>query len=168
MGVSRKEHNPERGRTSAFISPASAFLWLKLFKPMARQPQWLLDIKGFISETMSCQWIAFFSLMRWNVAKLTAERQSISCTTIKWSFTKHTQYALDVGFVKAGWPSVHSNEEGVYLDVGRWRKMPNWNHPSQCNKKACSTLSGWEECDDCIGPVSFPVRQRMYKWTCKC
>lgn len=41
--------------------------------------------------------------MRWNVAKLAAESQSVIYKTIKWSFTKHTQYALDVGFVNIGW-----------------------------------------------------------------
>lgn len=58
---------------------------------------------SFLSECL-CRLSFFSSLMRWNVAKLAAERQSFIYKTIKWSFTKHTQYALDVSFVNIGWP----------------------------------------------------------------
>lgn len=115
---------------------------------------------SFLRECL-CRLFFFSSLMRWNVAKLAAERQSFIYKTIKWSFTKHTQYALDVGFVNIGWPPyVLKWGVGEYLDVARWWKMPNWNHPSQCNKKACSALSGWEEWDVCIGPLGFSVWRR--------
>lgn len=101
------------------------------------------------------------SLMRWNVAKLGAERQSFIYKTIKWSFTKHTQYALDVGFVKIGWPPYAlKGGRGGYLEVALWWKMPNWNHPSRRNKKARSAPSGWEERDVCIGPLGFPLWRR--------
>lgn len=117
--------------------------------------------EGFISQSAPRRLFSFPSLMRWNVAKLAAERQSFIYTTIKWSFTKHTQYALDVGFVKIGWPPYALQMgRGVYLDAAQWWEMPNWNHPSQCNKKACSALSEWEEWDVCIGPLRFPLWQR--------
>lgn len=51
--------------------------------------------------------------MRWNVAKLAA-KQSVIYTAIKWSFTKHTQYALDGGFVK--WDGLLMHSDGG--DVG--------------------------------------------------
>lgn len=60
--------------------------------------------KGSFLSARLCCLFSFSSLMRWNVAKLAAERQSFIYKTIKWSFTKHTQYALDVGFVNIGWP----------------------------------------------------------------
>lgn len=37
------------------------------------------------------------------------------------SFTKHTQYALDVGFVNMGWPPFALKwGGGAYLDVAQW------------------------------------------------
>lgn len=120
----------------------------------------------FLDTSSSHRSFSSFSLMRWNVAKLATERQSVIYTAIKWSFTKHTQYALDGGFVIWDGLLMHSNGGGCW-DVARRWKMPNWGHPSLRNKKACSALSGWEEWDICVGPLSFSVREGTCKWICK-